>query len=355
MLAVSLLLLCSVFQVPGVLGSELNTKIDQVQEQLNKVEARLTSTETKLGEIEKKLDALLQFFKIRGTYLYVGPGAYSGSSSEIVQVNSTKVESVPCHTVPRHPIDDICGYTATTTPKGVLLCGGWDGGMVGANYSECHHLNLQTNHWEPHAPLNSKRYLAASVDTPKGWLVMGGNDGSSYVSSSEILVGGKFENSITLPHPVIGHCVVKLNSSSFLLIGGDITEDDGEKSDNRDVYMFDLTGKFTKLTPMIEPRYSHSCALVDNTVVVVGGMGQNFKRHNSMEILSLSSLSWSYGPALPNNSVMGALKYNGQQLLYLDGMNAKYFQLEQDKWVEVGTMGTMRGQFSAVFVDKPSC
>lgn len=353
MFGVSLLVILSVFQVPGVICTELTTKIEKVQEQLESVEARLEVTGTKLKNIDEKLDTLLQFFKSQGTYLYVGPGAYSKGSSEILQVKSNEVETVTCQTVPIHPLGDISGYTATKTPKGVLLCGGWD--SQSAHYSECYQLNLQTNNWEPHTPLNSKRYLAASVDTPKGWLVMGGHDGSSYVSSSEMLVGGKFVNSITLPTPVIGHCLVKVNASSYLLIGGDITPDNGERSSNKDVYMFDLTGKFTKLSSMNDARYFHSCALMDtNTVVVVGGLGDNFKRLNTVEMFSLSSLSWTYGPALPRVSVMGLLMSHNQQLVYLDGQNQKYLQLEDDKWVEVGTM-KMRGQFSAVFVDKPSC
>merc|ERR1711936_1035855 len=83
MSGVYLLLMCSVFQVPGVLGTDiinkldqvsaqlhnisaqltgietkLNTKMDQVELQLKKFEAHLTAAEAKLVDIVQKLDAL---------------------------------------------------------------------------------------------------------------------------------------------------------------------------------------------------------------------------------------------------------------------------------------------------------
>jgi len=78
MLGVSLLLLCSVFQVPGVRGREISTKIDQVEAKLNTVESLLTRTETKLVEIEQNMDTLIQFFNTQERNLAKKMGTKNG-------------------------------------------------------------------------------------------------------------------------------------------------------------------------------------------------------------------------------------------------------------------------------------
>merc|ERR1711970_877558 len=66
MSGVYLLMMCSVFQVPGVLSTDISNKLDQVSAQLHNISAQLTETETKLNtkmdqvQIQlKKFEALL--------------------------------------------------------------------------------------------------------------------------------------------------------------------------------------------------------------------------------------------------------------------------------------------------------
>merc|ERR1711970_679056 len=79
-------------------------KVNSLEERVNTVERRVGSVRRKVENIGSKMEQLLisfqEHFGQTGTYLYLGPGAGSADSSEIVTVNSYGVTSLQCYTVP---------------------------------------------------------------------------------------------------------------------------------------------------------------------------------------------------------------------------------------------------------------
>ncbi len=71
--------------------------------------------------------------------------------------------------------------------------------------------------------MNSVRFSAAAAQLQDGnLLVTGGNDGSgSYLNSAEMLTEEGWERNIpSLPVTIIGHCMVTVNSTTVMAIGG---------------------------------------------------------------------------------------------------------------------------------------
>jgi len=63
MYGVYLLLMCSLFQVPGVLGTDISNKLDQVSAQLHSIAAQLIGTETKLNTKMDLMEIQLRKFE----------------------------------------------------------------------------------------------------------------------------------------------------------------------------------------------------------------------------------------------------------------------------------------------------
>merc|ERR1712179_623750 len=74
----------------------------------------------------------------------------------------------------------------------------------------------------------------------------------------------------------------------------------------------------------------HTCAVLDNTVYVIGGRSH----HTSVEMLSLDSNSWVYGPSLPDDATDAQTVVYNDTLYVLEG-NGLIYRLDrsQDLWV----------------------
>jgi hypothetical protein len=98
-----------------------------------------------------------------------------------------------------------------------------------------------------------------------------------------------------LPHKVGSHCLVSLNDSIVILIGGF----QGGKHLEDTFYYNNDHQTWTEGPSLINGRYDHSCALFKSplhgdTVIVTGGYGQDGTLA-STELLNLDSNSWTLG------------------------------------------------------------
>jgi hypothetical protein len=98
-----------------------------------------------------------------------------------------------------------------------ILCGG-DQNDIDSN--KCY--SLENNEWVSSASMNSIRSSAAAAQLKDGkLLVTGGWDGSASLNSSEILTEEGWESNIpSLPVTIIYHCIVTVNSTTVMAIGG---------------------------------------------------------------------------------------------------------------------------------------
>jgi hypothetical protein len=179
-----------------------------------------------------------------------------------------------------------------------ILCGGVQNNV---DSNKCY--SLENNEWVSSASLNSVRAYAAAVQLQDGKiLVTGGYDASeSDLNSAEMLTEEGWESNIpSLPVTIAHHCMVTVNSTTVMAIGG---------------YQYDqLSGKTFYFTfgaeswsegPELKNKRSyHSCGKIrrnkesqEMSIIVAGGYDGSYL--SSVEILDEGSNEWHTGPELP--------------------------------------------------------
>ena len=150
------------------------------------------------------------------------------------------------------------------------------------------------------------RYGAASIvlNTTTMW-VLGGYDGSNYLSSSEFLTLDNAVAGPSLPYKMGYHCAVKFNESQIYVIGG-YYNDLSDRSHY--VYIFNPLDNFSyKQGPSMNYRRNGpGCAVMHDgetsVIVSAGGYGRLSSQAassnnglNSVEILDPSLGQWNMG------------------------------------------------------------
>ena len=133
--------------------------------------------------------------------------------------------------------------------------------------------------------------------------------------TSELLVGGLFRPGPELPMDNFLHCLVRVNETHYLMIGG---RTNGRTTDK--VFFYDWPNQqWTEAQSMAVPRDLHSCALLTDTNSVIAMGGHINKDLSSSEIFDLGTETWSTGPELPGGSIFAgsqAVPYMGSVLLF---------------------------------------
>ncbi len=157
--------------------------------------------------------------------------------------------------------------------------------------------------WVSSASMNSVRVRAAAAQLKDGkLLVTGGADGSAFLKSAEMLTEEGWESNIpSLPVTIYGHCMVTVNSTTVMAIGG---RQNGQESGK--TFYFTLGEEsWTEGPELKNKRESHSCGKIrrnkesqEMSIIVAGGYyGGSF--FSSVEILDEGSNEWQTGPVLP--------------------------------------------------------
>ncbi len=152
--------------------------------------------------------------------------------------------------------------------------------------------------------MSSPRAYAAAAQLQDGkLLVTGGYDGSySDLNSSEILTEEGWENNIpSLPATIYIHCMIPINSTTVMTIGGD---QDGQWSVRSFFFTFGEES-WTEGPDLKKERRGHSCGRIrrnresqEMSIIVAGGWNGT-SRLSSVEILDEDSSEWQTGPELP--------------------------------------------------------
>ncbi len=179
-----------------------------------------------------------------------------------------------------------------------ILCGGRQNG----SYSKkCY--SLENNEWVSSASMNSVRAYAAAAQLQDGkLLVTGGYDDSAFsLNSAEMLTEEGWESNIpSLPVTIQDHCMVTVNSTTVMAIGG---SQNGQVSGKTFYFTFGEES-WTEGPELKNKRRYHSCGKIkrnkdsqEMSIIVAGGYDNSYL--SSVEILDEGSNEWQTGPELP--------------------------------------------------------
>ena len=137
-----------------------------------------------------------------------------------------------------------------------ILCGG---AQNDADSNKCY--SLENKKWVSSASMNSVRAFAAAAQLQDGKLfVTGGYDGSqSDLNSAEMLTEEGWESNIpSLPVTIFRHCMVTVNSTTVMVIGG---YQNGPTSGKTFFFTFGEES-WTEGTELKNKREGHSCGKI---------------------------------------------------------------------------------------------
>lgn len=144
--------------------------------------------------------------------------------------------------------------------------------------------------------LKEARYQHASVVTPTGLWVLGGQGMSGKLDTIEVLEGETWttSSSVRLPAPLLGHCAVDIGSGKILLAGGSTNDEPFSAA----TYIYDPTSGWTEVDTMVTPRLQHGCVKIGNSVFTAGGTGSSGALAQA-EVFDLASKTWTALASLP--------------------------------------------------------
>ncbi len=232
----------------------------------------------------------------------------------------------------------------------IVVCGG-RGSRYDSLSENCYSLTSRSQQWiQVEANLTEHRIESASIVIENGrtlW-VTGGygatnrlalTDFVSLVEQNAIaqLVSLSVKPGPDLPVALSYHCIVKLNSSTAMLIGGY-----GEVSVLDSTYYLDIpdrtkaaeSAKSIQGPDLIVPRYDHSCGVLtdpgdgNHQVVVVTGGGAGIPSKSTEMLAVGSGQGWTIGPDLPMeiDQGSGVTSPDGKSFYVVGGNDDEYIE-----------------------------
>ncbi len=205
----------------------------------------------------------------------------------------------------------------------VIVCGGYES-IVGRSKTCFYYPSSATEWSRVDKSLGEKRKDAAGIVIDYGqtlWITGGEHDVRQYTKSTELVslildnsqqIRFSIQHGPDLPLALSDHCLVKLNSTTAMVIGGD----DGTSRHLSSTYFLDIptkseggtmstTARSVKGPDLNNARSDHSCGVLTNpgddngqVVIVAGGYGA--KKSTEMWVVG-SSQGWTRGPDLPRS------------------------------------------------------
>ena len=275
------------------------------------------------------------------TKLLVGLGLFADSSTEVINLDESKPDLI-CDNLP--DMNEGPMYAGTGQlykEKTPIIC-----------VEEC--FALENGNWTsiPNLTGNGLRTSVVFKDPIKPeedvLLVAGGNWNHTNPLKEVLSFDGNSWNEdrlASLPEAVLGNCLVKINDSMLMSIGGTIGW--GLWGTTWKTHFFDTNRNYWFKGPNLKTeRRIHSCGvlnwqnpktgLLDKVVVVAGGKDKNttFDYISSVELLFMSNFEaqksgWVMGPKLPKITYAGVM-IEFQNSVILVGGVGKYAGIEDN-------------------------
>ena len=159
---------------------------------------------------------------------------------------------------------------------------------------QCYSLGPKETAWQEAGTLKTPRYVAASTELNGKMITMGGNSNGALQSTEIMDAETKLSTyGPNLPTTLFGFCMVKVNASRVLLIGGYV-----DNKSVRTVLWYSNDQSFKPRPDLTTERRLHACGLLtseEGTYVVVAG-GDNGTTLDSIEYLDLQQpTEWKTG------------------------------------------------------------
>ncbi len=225
-------------------------------------------------------------------------GGYDPSFDTCEVINLASSAST-CKNPPNFPAKVYAAIGGLGFKENPILCGGEQNSAFS---SKCY--SLENIEWVSSASMNLVRNSATAAQLQDGKLVVtGGVDASGFpLDSAEILNEKGWESNIpSLPVTIFIHCMVTVNSTTVLAIGG---EQNGQRSGKTFYFTFGEES-WAEGPELKNYRGGHSCGKIrrneesqEMSIIVAGGHdGSSFL--SSVEILDEGFNEWQTGPELP--------------------------------------------------------
>ncbi len=221
-------------------------------------------------------------------------GGFKLDTCEVINLASS---ASTCQNPPNFPATVYSAVGGLGFKGNPILCGGRQNGV---RSNKCY--SLENNNWVFSASMNSVRRSAAAAQLKDGnLLVTGGSDGS-FLYRAEMLTEERWESNIPfLPVTIYGHCMITVNSTTVMAMGG---YQNGQISGKTFYFTFGEES-WTDGPDLKNERVVHSCGKIrrnkesqEMSIIVAGGYnGSSYL--SSVEILDESSIEWQTGPELP--------------------------------------------------------
>jgi hypothetical protein len=233
-------------------------------------------------------------FKAFSKLLICG-GYFSIDTCEVINLASS---ASTCKNPPNLPATVYRAIGGLGFKGNPIICGG-----VQNTYPSNKCYSLENNEWVSSASMNSIRAYAAAAQLKDGKLLVTGgyDDSGSALNSAEMLTEEGWESNIpSLPVTISRHCMVTINSTTVMAIGGYQKGYSGKT-----FYITFGEESWTEGPELKNKRGYHSCGKIrrnkdrqEMSIIVAGGKyGQSYL--SSVEILNIGSNEWQTGPELP--------------------------------------------------------
>ncbi len=228
---------------------------------------------------------------------------FDSGNTSTVEIIDLETSASTCSDLPNFPFtsrDSIFGLNFQDNP---MMCGSNDP----VNNTDCFYFD--NGQWNPTQPLTENRLYPGFSASPypkvkSKIFVTGGMNNesiSSSKSSAELLTEMGWEKVASImPIPLSLHCMVLLNSTTVMIIGG---VDNTTVTPN--TYLLNTeNNEWIEGPPLSQNRYQHSCGRIRKSkesskfdVIVVGGYNGSFL--SSVEIFDAETFEWRAGANLP--------------------------------------------------------
>jgi N-acetylneuraminic acid mutarotase len=217
---------------------------------------------------------------------------------EVIDLQSS---STTCQNLPDFPVFIAIGGLGLK--ENPIICGGFQSGTIPNSCS-----SLENNEWVSSYSMNEARRFAAATQLQDGKLLVTGGLTGPYpafsLDSVEILTEDGWQSTTpSLPVTIAGHCMVTVNSTTVMVIGG--LQNSTEISGKTFYYTFGEES-WSEGPELKYKREFHSCGRIrrdkdsqEMSIIVAGGMLDDESFLSSVEILDEGSSEWRTGPELP--------------------------------------------------------
>jgi hypothetical protein len=227
-------------------------------------------------------------------------GGYTPEVTNTCEVINLASSASTCKNPPNFPAIVHRAIGGLGFKENPIICGGIQMDIRDIS-NKCY--SLENNEWVSFYSMNSERTVAAAAQLKDGkLLVTGGVSFNAYLNSSEMLTEEGWESNIpSLPVSIADHCMVTVNSTAVMAIGG---YQNGKISGKTFYFTFGEES-WTEGPELKNKRRYHSCGKIrrnkesqEMSIIVAGGYdGSSYL--SSVEILDEDSNEWQTGPELP--------------------------------------------------------